>query len=142
MRSATILHTPCLNLMLPCRSLANGMVIGTSEGFTKELSLIGVGYRGAVSGQKLTMNLGYSHPVEMDIPQGITVQVDFVPSGVQAVRVARLPVLSACRTECTLQLIDPIKGPLQKCMETECTLTNPTWVFACHGGLAAPCQST
>ena len=95
MRSATILNTPCLTAMLPCRSLANGMVIGTSEGFTKELSLIGVGYRGAVSGQKLTMNLGYSHPVEMDIPQGITVQVDFVPSGLQAVRVARLPVFSA-----------------------------------------------
>ena len=76
--SATILHTTCLSSMLPRRSLANGMVIGTSEGFTKELSLIGVGYRGAVSGQKLTMNLGYSHPVEMDIPQGITVQVGFV----------------------------------------------------------------
>ena len=69
-------------LVLPCRSLANGMVIGTSEGFKKELSLIGVGYRGAVSGQKLTMNLGYSHPVEMDIPQGITVQVDYMQSGV------------------------------------------------------------
>ena len=72
------------DLRVPCRSLANGMVIGTSEGFTKELTLIGVGYRGAVSGQKLTMNLGYSHPVEMDIPQGITVQVHLVQHEVQA----------------------------------------------------------
>jgi len=58
-----------------CRSLANGMVVGASEGFAKDLQLIGVGYRGAVAGNKLTMNLGFSHPVEMEIPQDVEVKV-------------------------------------------------------------------
>ncbi|KAL0027653.1 hypothetical protein WJX79_005898 [Trebouxia sp. C0005] len=57
------------------RSLANGMVVGASEGFAKDLQLIGVGYRGAVAGNKLTMNLGFSHPVEMEIPQDVEVKV-------------------------------------------------------------------
>ena len=64
-----------MSVTLHCRSLANGMVVGTSEGFSKDLQLIGVGYRGAVSGNKLTMNLGYSHPVEMEIPQDVEVKV-------------------------------------------------------------------
>ncbi len=51
------------------------MVVGTSEGFAKDLQLIGVGYRGAVAGNKLTMNLGFSHPVEMEIPQDVEVKV-------------------------------------------------------------------
>lgn len=57
------------------RSLANGMVVGTSEGFAKDLQLIGVGYRGAVSGNTLTMNLGFSHPVVMTIPHDVEVKV-------------------------------------------------------------------
>ena len=51
------------------------MVVGASEGFAKDLQLIGVGYRGAVAGNKLTMNLGFSHPVEMEIPQDVEVKV-------------------------------------------------------------------
>lgn len=57
------------------RSLINNMVIGVSDGFTKTLTLIGVGYRAAVSGKTLTLSLGYSHPVEMAIPEGLTVEV-------------------------------------------------------------------
>jgi large subunit ribosomal protein L6 len=57
------------------RSLVQGMVEGTSTGFTKELIMTGVGYRGAVAGTKLTLNLGYSHPVEIDIPKGVSVQI-------------------------------------------------------------------
>ena len=51
------------------------MVVGTSEGFAKDLQLIGVGYRGAVNGKTLTMNLGFSHPVVMTIPDDVEVKV-------------------------------------------------------------------
>jgi large subunit ribosomal protein L6 len=51
------------------------MVIGTSTGFTKTLNMIGVGYRASTSGNQLTLNLGYSHPVVMDIPTGLKVEV-------------------------------------------------------------------
>ncbi|KAL3142133.1 hypothetical protein ABBQ32_004750 [Trebouxia sp. C0010 RCD-2024] len=57
------------------RSLANGMIVGTSEGFAKDLQLIGVGYRGSVAGKTLTMNLGFSHPVVMTIPDDVEVKV-------------------------------------------------------------------
>ena len=58
-----------------CRSLCNGMVVGTSEGFTKDLQLIGVGYRATVTGKQLNMNLGFSHPVQMEIPPDVEVKV-------------------------------------------------------------------
>ncbi|GAB4815631.1 hypothetical protein N2152v2_008087 [Parachlorella kessleri] len=59
-----------------CRTLVNNMVVGVSDGFTKQLSLVGVGYRAAVAGGTLTLNLGYSHPVEMPIPKGVEVKVE------------------------------------------------------------------
>jgi len=52
----------------------HNMLVGVSEGFKKELEIIGVGYRFAVSGNTLTIQAGYSHPVKMDIPTGITVK--------------------------------------------------------------------
>lgn len=58
------------------RSLINNMVIGVTEGFEKKLEVIGVGYRVALSGQKLTLNVGYSHPVEFELPKGITGAVE------------------------------------------------------------------
>lgn len=58
------------------RSLIASMVIGVTEGFKKELEIIGVGYRAQVGGNKLTLNLGYSHPVEYNVPEGITVSVE------------------------------------------------------------------
>jgi large subunit ribosomal protein L6 len=58
------------------RSLVNNMVIGVSEGFKKELSLVGVGYRAAIKGKELSLTLGYSHPVVHQIPEGIEVKVD------------------------------------------------------------------
>ena len=56
------------------RSLINNMVIGVSAGFEKKLQLIGVGYRAQAQGQKLNLALGFSHPVEYSVPQGITVE--------------------------------------------------------------------
>jgi large subunit ribosomal protein L6 len=58
------------------RTLIHNMVVGVSEGFTKTLEVNGVGYRAAKQGSKLTLNLGYSHPIEMEDPEGITTVMD------------------------------------------------------------------
>lgn len=57
------------------RSLINNMVIGVSEGFKKDLVIKGVGYRAQLQGNTLVLSAGYSHPVELEIPEGITVEV-------------------------------------------------------------------
>ena len=57
-------------------SLINNMIIGVNEGFTKELEINGVGYRFNVSGKLLTVNAGYSHPVKLEIPEGLTVSAE------------------------------------------------------------------
>ena len=54
------------------RALLNNMIIGVSEGFSKSLDIVGVGYRAQMKGKTLSMNLGYSHLVEIDPPEGIT----------------------------------------------------------------------
>lgn len=56
------------------RSLLNNMVIGCNEGFSKTLTLVGVGYRAAMKGKDLDLNLGFSHPVLYAVPEGITIQ--------------------------------------------------------------------
>ena len=58
------------------RTLINNMVIGVTEGYTKVLEVNGVGYRAAKQGNKLNLSLGYSHPVEMVDPEGVTTTVD------------------------------------------------------------------
>ena len=58
------------------RASVSNMVVGVSEGFTRKLEINGVGYRAAMQGNKLVLNLGYSHPVEMDVPQGLSVNVE------------------------------------------------------------------
>ncbi len=57
------------------RTLIDNMVVGVSEGFEKKLEVNGVGYRCQKQGNKLVMNLGFSHPVEMEDPEGITTEV-------------------------------------------------------------------
>ncbi len=57
------------------RTLINNMVIGVTEGFTKELEINGVGYRAALQGKTLNLNLGYSHPVNYTPVDGITIEV-------------------------------------------------------------------
>lgn len=54
------------------RALVNNMVIGVSEGFAKELELIGTGYRAELKGKAFVLGLGYSHPIEFPLPDGIT----------------------------------------------------------------------
>ena len=58
------------------RTLINNMVIGVTEGYKKALEVNGVGYRAAKSGKKLTLSLGYSHPVEMIDPEGVETVLD------------------------------------------------------------------
>jgi len=55
------------------RQLVNNMVVGVSKGFEKKLNLIGVGYKASAQGNKLNLAVGYSHPVNFDMPAGITV---------------------------------------------------------------------
>jgi large subunit ribosomal protein L6 len=58
------------------RTLVANMVDGVSKGFEKRLEIIGVGYRAQAQGKKLTLNVGYSKPVEMEMPEGISVAVE------------------------------------------------------------------
>ncbi len=57
------------------RALINAMVEGVHKGFTKQLKIVGIGYRAALSGNKLTLNVGFSHPVEFTVPSEVTVEV-------------------------------------------------------------------
>jgi large subunit ribosomal protein L6 len=58
------------------RALLNNMVIGVSKGFTKELEIIGVGYKAEVKGNKVVFNLGYSHQIVFPFPEGIKISVE------------------------------------------------------------------
>ncbi len=57
------------------RTLLNNMVVGVTDGFTKELEINGVGYRAQMQGKKLVLSLGYSHPVEYEAVEGVTIEV-------------------------------------------------------------------
>ncbi|MFH0820784.1 MAG: 50S ribosomal protein L6 [Candidatus Peregrinibacteria bacterium] len=58
------------------RAFVNNMIVGVSKGFEKRLEMIGVGYRAQASGKKITLNLGFSHPIEYLAPEGVTIQMD------------------------------------------------------------------
>ncbi len=58
------------------RALLNNMVVGVSRGFEKKLEIVGVGYKADLKGKFLNLSLGYSHPIDFPIPDGITIQVE------------------------------------------------------------------
>jgi len=58
------------------RALAQNAITGVSTGFSKELDIVGVGYRANVEGRKVVLSLGYSHPVEYPIPEGVEIKID------------------------------------------------------------------
>jgi large subunit ribosomal protein L6 len=68
------------------RALIANMVLGVSDGYSKELQAVGVGYRGALKGKTLELQVGYSHPVAIEAPEGITFEVPeptrFIVSGI------------------------------------------------------------
>ncbi len=76
------------------RSLVNNMVIGVSQGFEKKLQLIGVGYRAQAQGNTLNLTLGFSHPVNYAVPEGITIetpsQTEILVKGVDKQKVGQV----------------------------------------------------
>ncbi|MDQ3651646.1 MAG: 50S ribosomal protein L6 [Acidobacteriota bacterium] len=62
------------------RALANNAIVGVTEGFTKQLDVVGVGYKVDVQGKKVVFSLGYSHPIEFPLPAGIDVKSERVPA--------------------------------------------------------------
>ena len=70
------------------RTLVNNMVLGVTTGFTKQLEIHGVGYRAAKVGENLVIQVGYSHPVEVQPPAGISLSVDGVDAATKATRVS------------------------------------------------------
>ncbi|MBW3671528.1 MAG: 50S ribosomal protein L6 [Acidobacteria bacterium] len=76
------------------RALLANSVLGVSEGFKRELDIIGVGYRAEVKGQAVVFQLGYSHPINFAIPEGITIEVDkgghVVVSGIDKQKVGQV----------------------------------------------------
>jgi large subunit ribosomal protein L6 len=62
------------------RALANNAVVGVTEGFTKDMDVVGVGYKVDVQGRKIVFALGYSHPVEYNLPDGIDAKAERVPA--------------------------------------------------------------
>ena len=74
------------------RTLLNNMIIGVTDGYTKTLEVNGVGYRAAKQGKKLVLNLGYSHPVEMEDPEGLETKVEenkIIVSGIDKEKVGQ-----------------------------------------------------
>ena len=74
------------------RTLINNMVVGVTDGYTKTLEVNGVGYRAQKQGKKLVLSLGYSHPVEMEDPDGIETKVDgnkIIVSGISKEKVGQ-----------------------------------------------------
>jgi len=76
------------------RSLANNLVVGVTEGFSKKLNLVGVGYRSKTAGKVLNLSLGFSHPIDFAIPEGITIetpsQTEIIVSGCDKQKVGQV----------------------------------------------------
>jgi len=76
------------------RALINNMVVGVNELFARELEIVGIGYRAQMDGKKLVLNMGYSHPVEMEQPEGITFEVpaptQIIVKGIDKQRVGQI----------------------------------------------------
>src|SRR5215213_8142080 len=62
------------------RALANNAIVGVTEGFTKQMDVVGVGYKADVQGKKIVFALGYSHPIEFSLPDGIDARAERVPA--------------------------------------------------------------
>jgi len=82
------------------RALANNAVVGVTEGFTRQMDVVGVGYKADVQGRKIVFSLGYSHPIEFPLPEGIDVKTE---------RVATKASIQQYQTTLTLTGIDKQK---------------------------------
>tara|TARA_B100000989_G_scaffold178758_1_gene134273 strand:- start:187 stop:726 length:540 start_codon:yes stop_codon:yes gene_type:complete len=91
------------------RSLINNAVIGSSAGYQKILELVGVGYRGALKGNQLNLQLGYSHDIDFDIPEGIKITVE-KQTTLKITGVDKQLVGAVASKIKTLRKIEPYKG--------------------------------
>ncbi len=91
------------------RTLINNMVIGVSDGYRKGLEITGVGYRAALNGRKLQLNLGYSHPIEIDPPEGISFEVE-TPTRLAVVGIDKELVGQIAATVRATRKPEPYKG--------------------------------
>ena len=91
------------------RSLINNAVIGSSSGYEKILELVGVGYRAALKGNKLNLQLGYSHDIDFDIPDGIKIAVE-KQTTLKITGSDKQKVGSVASKLKTLRKIEPYKG--------------------------------
>jgi large subunit ribosomal protein L6 len=92
------------------RALLNNAVQGASAGFTKQLDIVGVGYRAEVKGSVVQFALGYSHPVIYDIPQGIKIEIDTKANRVTVTGADRQQVGQVAAEIRKLRKPDPYKG--------------------------------
>jgi large subunit ribosomal protein L6 len=93
------------------RSQVNNAVIGVSEGFTKRLEVNGVGYRAQVQGKKLNLQLGYSHDIAFDVPEGIKIEVEGDRGNVIAVSGCNKQVVGQVASEIrSFRKPEPYKG--------------------------------
>jgi len=90
------------------RTLINNMVVGVTAGYTKVLEINGVGYRAAKSGNKLTLTLGYSHPIELTDPDGVTSLVEGPRISVSGIDKEKVGQYAANIRE--LRRVEPFKG--------------------------------
>ena len=91
------------------RSLINNAVIGSSTGYEKTLELIGVGYRAALKGNQLNLQLGYSHDIDFDIPDGIKIAVE-KQTTIKITGVDKQQVGAVASKLKTFRKIEPYKG--------------------------------
>jgi large subunit ribosomal protein L6 len=91
------------------RTLVNNMVVGVTDGYRKGIEITGVGYRAALNGRKLTLNLGYSHPIEIDPPEGISFEVE-TPTRLSVVGIDKELVGQIAATVRATRKPEPYKG--------------------------------
>ena len=91
------------------RSLIHNMVVGVTEGFAKNLEIEGVGYRAQLQGSKLVLNMGYSHPVEFEAPEGISFEVP-APNRITVKGISKQQVGQMAADIRAVREPDPYKG--------------------------------
>jgi large subunit ribosomal protein L6 len=92
------------------RSLLSNMVVGVTQGFKKNMSLVGVGYRVSINGKKLIFNVGYSHPVEFNLPEGISAEVGDKGIFFSIIGIDKQVVGQTCATIRGFRSPEPYKG--------------------------------
>jgi large subunit ribosomal protein L6 len=92
------------------RSIINNMVVGVTQGYRKVLEIVGVGYRAQVTGSKIVLSLGYSHPVEFELPEGVNASVDQKQVQITLVGVDKQQIGQVAASLKDLRLPDAYKG--------------------------------